>query len=474
MADGTLNTADILSVHEELARTTSAQGYGLADRGFVPKPFARLLAEKLALARTVFGSDLDLTSGSAIRKILEVTALEDARTWAALGAMYDNQFVSSARGEALSRLGEELGLPRPFLQAQGTIRLTPALPTGLNELLIPRGARLYTDGNHHVATTETVILTSTGGPKDVGVEAFYPGPEHNLDPNVSAGGGNPQKIAFWNRDDVKLAAMQSAAGTKPLESIVGIAHTRPLAGGELRWPDVRYRALLLRAPRSTWSVEAIRIAASLVPGVRRVVVRDGGGLDIDLPIFGTFNFIERVFGAERDIVSPNFFTVLLALTDSAIFEGPAGVRASVESVIEDLRPIGIYPRVQEAHRVFVGIAADLVVTGIPLPRTSTGVINNSDAAKNFKKALLDRVQHYIDALDFGEPVRFSEVTFVLMGEPGLADVRNLKLLRSPPRLGEVRQLGGRSFSELPVGENLTVGASEIATFADDFALMKIV
>ena len=101
--------------------------------------------------------------------------------------MYDNQFVSSARGEALSRLGEELGLPRPFLQAQGTIRLTPTLPDGLAELLIPRGARLFTAGNHHVGTTESVILTRAGGPKDVAVEAFYPGPEHNLDPNVSRG-----------------------------------------------------------------------------------------------------------------------------------------------------------------------------------------------------------------------------------------------------------------------------------------------
>ena len=254
------------------------------------------------------------------------------------------------------------------------------------------------------------------------MEAFYPGPEHNLDPNVSEGGGNPQKIAFWNRDDIKLVALKNAAGTEPLESVVGIAHTRPLAGGELRWPDTRYRDLLLRAPRSTWSVEAIRVAASLVPGVRRVVVRDGGGLDIDLPIFGTFNFVERVFGAERDIVSPNFFTVLVALTNSAIFEGPDGVR--VVRRVGDRGPApdrhlpsraGGAPRVRRDRR-------DLVVTGIPLPRTSTGVINDSDAAKNFKKALLDRVQRYVDTLDFGEPVRFSEVTFALMGEPGLADV----------------------------------------------------
>src|SRR5262245_6204604 len=218
MADGTITSADILAVDEELARTTSAQGYGLTDGGFVPKPFARLLAEKLALARTVFGSDVDLTSGSAIRKIIEVTALEDARTWAALGAIYDNQFVSSARGEALSRLGEELGLPRPFLQAQGTIRLTPTLPNGLNELLIPRGARLYTAGNHHVATTESVLLSRAGGPREVAVEAFYPGPEHNLDPAVTNATGNPQRIAFWNGDDGKLATLKAAAGTSPLET----------------------------------------------------------------------------------------------------------------------------------------------------------------------------------------------------------------------------------------------------------------
>ena len=474
MADPAITTADVVAVDEELARTTGAPGYGLTDTGFVPKPFARILAEKLALARAVFGSDIDLTSASAIRKILEVTALEDARTWAALAAMYDNQFVSSARGEALSRLGEELGLPRPFLQAQGTIRLTAALPTGTAELFIPRGARLFTSGNHHVGTTESVLLTRSGGPKDVGVEAFYPGPEHNLDPDLGEGGSRPQKIAFWNRDDLKLAALKNAAGNRPLENVVEIAHTRVLSGGERRWPDVRYRELLLRAPRSTWSVEAIRIAASLVPGVRRVVVRDGGGLDIDQPIFGTFNFAERVFGAERDIVSPNFFTVLVALSTAAIFDGPEGVRVSVESVIEDLRPIGIYPRVQEANRVFAGIACDLVVTGIPLPRTASGVINDSDAARNFKKALLARVQRYVDTLDFGEPVRFSEVTFALMGEPGLADVRNLRLLRSPPRLDDVRELGGRIFSELPRGENLTVGVSEIAMFADDFALMKII
>src|SRR5262249_17319177 len=182
----------------------------------------------------------------------------------------------------------------------------------------------------------------------------------------------------------------------------------------------------------------------------------------------------RVFGAEREITSPNFFTVLVALTDAAIFDGPEGVGVSVESVIEDLRPLGIYPNVRQANRAFVGIEADLVVTGIPLPRPAAGVLNDSEAAGNFKTALLGRVSRYVETLDFGEPVRFSEVMYALMSEPGLTDIRNLRLLRSPPRLGEAKQLAGREFSELQCGENLTVGVNEIATFADDFALMNIV
>ena len=55
------------------------------------------------------------------------------------------------------------------------------------------------------------------------------------------------------------------AGVPP-ETIVAIAHTTPLTGGELGWPDARYRKLLLRAPRALWSADGIRLAASLVPG----------------------------------------------------------------------------------------------------------------------------------------------------------------------------------------------------------------
>ena len=67
--------------------------------------------------------------------------MEDARTWAALAAMYDNSFVATATGAALTVLGAELGLPRPFLEAPGTVTLALAgnLPAGDADLLLPRG-----------------------------------------------------------------------------------------------------------------------------------------------------------------------------------------------------------------------------------------------------------------------------------------------------------------------------------------------
>ncbi|TMQ07448.1 MAG: hypothetical protein E6J91_35435 [Deltaproteobacteria bacterium] len=471
MADPTsTDPADVAAVDDAVTRSTGTDGYGLTSGGFIPKPFSRILAEKLALSRSLFGVDIDLGSGSALRKILEVSALEDARTWAALAAIYDNQFVATASGEALSRLGEELGLRRPHLEARGTIKLTAQLPSNVSGIALPRGARLLTLGGHHVALDEAVVLSPASPVRETQVVAFYPGPEHNLDP------GNPQqKILWWNPADPKLAwdpssLLSIARSLNPNvapEALVAIAHTQPLTGGERLWPDARYRDLLLRAPRSIWTVDAIRTAISLVPGVRQVQVRDRiGGVDVDLPIFGTFDFIERLFGAERDLASPYTFDVVVAATDGALWDGPDGLAVAIDAAIEDLRPIGVLPRVQPADPVYVAIQAQLVVKGLPLPRGVSGeVINASTAAVALKQRLLARVHAYIDGLDFGEPVRFSEVMWVLMNEPGVTDVRNLLLVPSPLAPGR---------KPPDVGDNVPIKPTQIATFVDTDTLLRIV
>lgn len=470
-----IDVSAVLAVDAQVTRTTGAPDFGITTEGFTPKSFARLLAEKLALAQALFGDTIDLTSGSALRKLLEVTALEDARTWAALGALYDDSFISTATGSALSRLGEEHGFPRPFLYASGTVTLTLAgdLPEGATQITIPRGARMLTDGGHHVATDQTAILSAAASQQDTRVIAFYPGPEHNLDPASPS-----QVINRWNFNDPLLEALLAASPSSD-EPIVTITHAAPLTGGDLLWSDARYRQMLLQVPRSIWTVDALRLAVSLVPGVRQVVIRDGfGGLDINQSIFGNFNFIERVFGSERDLGSPYYFTVLVAPTEAAIWEGADGLKVAIESAIEDLRPIGIFPRVERGEEIGVGVQADLIVRGLPLPSGTRETVNASAPALALKNRLLDRIRAYVGQLQFGEPVRAAEVVWAMMNEPGVADVQNLRLLRYPANFDAVDfSVAGSAQGDiqtLALGENITLQVNQIPVLVDDPARLTIV
>jgi hypothetical protein len=471
-----IDTADVLAVDASVARSSGAGAFGVTPAGFVPKSFARLLAEKLAVARALLGDDLDLGSGSVVRKLLELSALEDARTWAALATIYDNSFVASATREALSRLGDELGLARPHAEATGSVslKLQGTLPAGTTEVVIPRGARLLTAGGDHVATGEPATLSAGSNERVVAVAAFYPGPEHNLDPrNVPT-----DRIERFNPLDEKLQPLFELIASSANAFSVTIDHTAPLTGGELYWPDARYRELLLRAPRSTWRADSIEIAVSLLPGVRQVQVRDGaGGLDLNQSLFATFNFIERLFASERDLGSPYYFAVLVAPTPAAIWDGPDGLRASVESTIEDLRPISIFPRVEQADQVGIGIAADLVVQGLPLPSGSRATVNASEAAAALKARLVERVRQYVDALGFGEPIRASEVTWALMNEPGIADVRRLRLLRYPAGVDTVdfgaNPVAG-AVEERDSGANVELAANEVPVTVEDTSGLTIV
>jgi hypothetical protein len=472
-----VDTADVLAVDADVARTTGADRFGITTSGFVPKPFARLLAEKLALARALLGDDLDLRSGSLVRKLLELSALEDARTWAALATVYDDGFVVTATGEALSRLGDELGLARPYLEASGTVRLKldNDMPDG-ESVTIPLGARMLTSGGHHVATDESAVISNASRERQVAVVAFFPGPEHDLDPGVPT-----QKIDRFHPLDPKLAelfAMQDDAASAGHPFEVNIEHDAPLTGGDLYWPDVRYRELLLRAPRSTWTADAVEMAVGLVPGVRQVAVRDQwGGLDINQSIFGNFNFIERLFAGERDIGSPYYVTILVAPTAGAIWEGPDGLQSAIQSAIEDLRPLSIFPDVVPADQLGVGVRAELVVRGLPLPSGSRETVNASDAAQALKTRLLARLRRYVESLSFGEPVRHSEVMWALMSEPGIADAREVRLLRYPAAFEELdfaSPVADEAITTLGCGENATLDVNQIAVIVDDPSRLVVV
>ena len=55
--------------------------YGVTDQGFIVKPFQSILNDAFARAQLLFGPDIDLRSSSSLRKLLELTSLEDALLW---------------------------------------------------------------------------------------------------------------------------------------------------------------------------------------------------------------------------------------------------------------------------------------------------------------------------------------------------------------------------------------------------------
>ena len=481
MTDSTLKSelAEIPAIDWETLLATDSAPYGLTDAGFLPKPYGRLLAEGLALSRDLFGDEIDLERGTVIRKLIELSALENARTYTMMAGIVDNLTIPTAMGAALSRLGQEVGLPRPFLNAEGKVTLALAVPLTdeMPAVTVPQGARMLTPGGHHISTKSSVIFDGSSPTLTVDVEGFHPGPEHNLDPALPM-----QKIDRWNPLDIKLEPLRAiAAGLgagKTAENVVKIDHTSKLSGGEMRWQDDRYRQMLLRAPRSVWTVDAMQSAVADIPGVRQVKLVDlQGGLDIDMPIFGTFNFGNRVFGTERDLASPYYFTVLVAPSPAAIWDGPDGLAALVADTLEDLRPIGVFPDIREAAQVNVGIKAEIVVDGVPLPSGDRATINRSAAAVALKSRIIKRIQGYISGMGFGDTISPAKISWSIMNETGVADVRNLQLIRYPLPAYEA-DLSDRSTAGqvevLDCGVSLKTEPDQIAVYIDDANDLKII
>lgn len=481
--DHLLDLTEILAVDAEVLAGSGSPGYGITADGFRPKPFTRLLAEKLALARHVLDPAVDLTSGSIVRKLCEMTALEDARTWVAIGDEFDSLFVTSAVGRALSDLGAELGVPRPYVCASGSVALAlgGALPAGIDAVELPRGTRLTTPGGHRVWLGAGVRLHASAQTATVPVLSFDPGPVGNLDPQaLDDDGVASQQIDRFDLADARLADLvraDIAAGLDPLASATGtglvrITHTTALSGGEVLWSDERYRELLLRAPRGLWSVAAVTETVRSVPGVRQVAVRDGwGGLDLSHSIYGDFNFIERLFAAERDVASPYYVRVLVAPTDAAYWDGPGGLQASVEAALLDVRPLGIFPDVVQASQVMVAVRAQVLTEGLVLPSGEPATVNSSPAAAAIKARLLRRVQDAVGDLGFGEPVRHARVLHALMAEPGVRDVTDLALVRFPPSLDASDT--GAAVDVLGCGESLALQPDQVAVLVDQPELLTL-
>jgi len=114
--------------------------YGITDSGFVRKPFAQIIAEKIERAKIYLGASIDLRPTSSIYKLAQLNALEEANLWELAEQFWYSMWATTAEGASLELIGELFGLePQDPTKSIGTVTFT-----GTNYSLIPLGTIVTT------------------------------------------------------------------------------------------------------------------------------------------------------------------------------------------------------------------------------------------------------------------------------------------------------------------------------------------
>src|SRR5436305_7504370 len=130
----------------------------------------------------MFGDDVDLTSGSALRKVMDAVAWDAQELWRSLESQYYANFVATAQGPSLDLLGTDLGLTRRNLQATGQVVLTLSGGSPQRSYVLPQGTAIVTTATPVIAfrSTAPVTLNNSSPAATVGVQAVDRGPIGNL------------------------------------------------------------------------------------------------------------------------------------------------------------------------------------------------------------------------------------------------------------------------------------------------------
>lgn len=431
--------------------------FGVTDAGFTLKGLDVILSESRDRARQmfgpVFGTTVDLTSTSTLNMILQVVAAEDAELWKRMEDLYYGIFVSTATGDALDLLGQDLGVSRQQLFSGGQAVFTVMNPAQGRQYTLPEGTIVVTAAPVHAFVTTAPLTLSSDAPSvTVTVRALERGPASDI-PATTLVGIDPTFQQFG----------LSLGGT----TTVQVANPDPFSGGQTAESDTVYRARLLGVPREMWTLESVRRAALDVMGVLDVRLFDPlGGVDVSQSFFNLFNFSDRLFSGERQLGDPYYFDIVVAHEVGHPWRtiGPAtGIFEQVSAAVNRVRPIGIYPNIIQADHIEVGVRATI----IPASGQDTQALVASIKA---------RLAADIGALKLGGNVLYSQVMRAFVEQSGVKDAQNVHLRRCPASFGRIA-FGAVPFQEetvdLPVGDNLILGPTEIAIFRLDSELIDI-
>jgi hypothetical protein len=387
-----------------------------------------------------------------------------------LDDIYNSAFTATASGQALDRLGSDLGLDRSSLQASGlaSFKLTSAAKTNC-VFTLPPGTLVETAPPGPGQDPLRFRLT---GKVSLVMHAPPDGSEQVVATVTAVLPGVSGNIAAKLLTQLNPTFAQRYLSFDP--SLLQVSNASPFTGGDLFEDDSTYRQKLFELPRSLWTVDAVRQTVLELDGVRDALVYDPyGGLDKATSPFGEFCFNDQQFQAPRDITNPYFFTIRVAPNPGVLWESSGdimGLQDEVLAAIQPIRPISIFPTLGLADIVQVALRVQLTLAG------------GTDAGAIASEARAD-VAAYISALRLGDAVLYAQILRILAQVPGVLNVQNLRLRRCPPRFGEIVCGAPAKFGddtdisqiEMPCGGDLVLAPTEVATFADSSlnSLMEI-
>lgn len=426
-------------------------GFGVSNEGFNLKGFDIILGEGVDRALQMFGPNIDLTPSSPLLKLLEVTSAEDAELWKRMEDLYYSNFVSTALGDNLDLLGEDVGLARRRLFAGGEVTVKINNPVPGRNYILPEGTMVVTGAPvRSFFTTAPVTLNAASPQVTVKVQAFARGSDSNIAANTIIG-----------LDPVYQQIYLSDFGL----ATVTAQNLQPFTDGEKFERDDDYRGRLLGLPRNLWTLESVRRAVLDLSGVIDVLLFDPlGGVDVSQSYFNLFNFSQRPFSSERSVGEAYFFDIVVAHEFAWPWRTTGNVPGIFEQVgeaVDRVRPVGIHPNIVEANHIDVGVRAKVIIRAGYDPQALLASIKQ-------------RLAKDIGALKLGGSVLYSQVMCAFGEQPGVVDVQQLHLRRCPPAFGRIT-FGAvphqTTVIEAAVGENLEMGATELAVFRTDSDLI---
>jgi uncharacterized phage protein gp47/JayE len=301
----------------------------------------------------------DLQTGSVVRTLAETVALEIARLYAQLEAVYQSGFIDTATGSALDNVVALLGMARvKGGKAAGDVEFTRA-PGSRGEITIPAGTRITTaDGNVEYETVDTVTLAANQTTRRV--------------------------VARDLEDNDPLPADSLTILPVQIAGILSVTNPAPTA---ITTQDESDTDLRIRAKNFLHGSERATLGA-----IKQAIAQQGITADV-IEVKDTPGIID---------ITPHATTL------------PPELQKRVEQAVEDARPAGVLVRWQQ---VLVPRQINL-----ELRLTTANDLLEQDL-RAAQRAVHDKIADYFARLATDQPGSLNRIVGTVLSIPGIDDVR---------------------------------------------------